>query len=105
MGYTKEELATISWAYDLTPPEWQDFTQTTLKKISQTGIPAHYIKEYIRKDGSRIAIDLFVHVIKDKAGKIQHLYAFITDLAKLDRANEKFPEWKMENNQIQDIRD
>lgn len=79
VGYTKEELATISWAHDLTPPEWQDIELITLKKMDETRTPTHYEKEYIRKDGLRILVDLFLHAMYDQDGNVEYYYAFVTD--------------------------
>ena len=62
-GYTQDELKRVDWASDLTPPEWREFEQKKLEEQQRTGRPIRYEKEYIRKDGRRIPIELLVHLV------------------------------------------
>ena len=43
-------------AYD--PPEWVQAETKALAELESTGEPVRYEKEYIRKDGSRVPIEL-----------------------------------------------
>jgi PAS domain S-box-containing protein len=43
-------------------------------------MPAIYRKEYVRKGGSRVPVELYDHVIFDKEGRPEYFYAFVTDL-------------------------
>ena len=79
-GYSREELAAVDWSQTLTPPEWQESEQAALKELDRTGVPARYQKEYIRKDGTRVPIELLVHLKRDKQGRPLYYYTFITDL-------------------------
>ena len=87
-GYTQDELKRVGWANDLTPPEWREFEQKKLEEQQRTGRPIRYEKEYIRKDGSRIPIELLVHLVTDSAGKPEYYYSFITDITERKRAEE-----------------
>jgi len=84
-GYSADELKTLDWATNLTPPEWQKTEQQTLAELHRTGQPAQYIKEYIRKDGSRVAIELLVHLVSDRDGMPEY-YAFVSDITDRKRA-------------------
>ena len=84
-GYSKDELMTID-ARILTPPEWQDIEQQKLEELEQTGQPVRYEKEYIRKDGSRVPIELLAHIVRDEHRKPKYYYAFITDITERRRA-------------------
>ena len=79
-GYNRDELQSMDWSKTLTPPEWRDIENKSLKKLIRTGQPVYYEKEYIRKNGTRVPIELLVHLIKDENGKPLHFYSFITDL-------------------------
>ncbi|NTV45274.1 MAG: PAS domain S-box protein [Chlorobiales bacterium] len=79
-GYTREEFSKIDWVRDLTPPEWIPLEIEKLEILNTTGEPVRYQKEYIRKDGSRVPVELLVHLIKDNDGNPKYYYAFVTDI-------------------------
>ncbi len=80
VGYTREEMRHVNWVEDLTPPEYREMESRRLSELALTGEPVRYEKEYLRKDGSRIPIELLAHVKTDDAGKPLYYYAFITEL-------------------------
>ena len=84
-GYHADELRTLNWATGLTAPEWRNTEQRKLAELHRTGQPVQYTKEYIRKDGSRVAIELLVHLVSDREG-IQGYYAFVNDITDRKRA-------------------
>ena len=57
IGYTRADLAAgpIDW-FALTPPEYAERDQQILKELAAKGVCPPFEKEYIRKDGSRVAI-------------------------------------------------
>jgi PAS domain S-box-containing protein len=87
-GYTYDELMSINWANTLTPPEWQVFEIEKLEELHRTGKPVRYEKEYTRKDGTRVPIELLVHIVTDSEGNPQYYYSFITDITARKQAEE-----------------
>jgi PAS domain S-box-containing protein len=87
-GYSADELRTMDWAKVLTPPEWREPEQKSLDELNRTGLPVRYEKEYARKDGSRVPIELLVHLVKDGSGNPLHYYSFITDITERKRWDE-----------------
>ncbi len=85
-GYSREELERSDWAKVLTPPEWQEVEQRELEILRRTSKPVRYEKEYIRKDGTRVPIELIVHFRKGEGENPPIYYAFITDLTKRKQA-------------------
>jgi two-component system CheB/CheR fusion protein len=87
-GYSREELEQrrLTWATDLTPPEWREREMEILSKASRTGEPVHYEKEYIRKDGSRVPVELFVQPVLDSQGHVVHYRSFLSDISERKRA-------------------
>ncbi|MGZ5010126.1 MAG: PAS domain S-box protein [Methylobacter sp.] len=79
-GYTGDELRSIDWITTLTPPEWRDIEQHHLEELQRTGQPVRYEKEYLKKDGSRVLIELLVHLATDAEGNPEYYYSFITDI-------------------------
>jgi two-component system, chemotaxis family, CheB/CheR fusion protein len=87
-GYSRDELKAMDWVRTLTPPEWQKTEQAKLEEIHRTGQPARYEKEYVRKDGTRVPIELLVHLVTDGLGKPLHYYSFLTDLTERKKAEQ-----------------
>jgi PAS domain S-box-containing protein len=85
-GYSKEELQSIDWANTLTPPEFREIEQQKLDELRRTGSPVRYEKEYVRKDGTRVPIELLVHLATDSEGAPQYYYSFLTDITERKRA-------------------
>ena len=80
-GYSSEELRTLSWRDDLTPPEWHEREARVLQKLHETGEPVVYEKEYIRKNGTRVPIEVNAHLVRDTDGKPLYYYSFVTDIS------------------------
>ena len=91
-GYTKDELKSIDWARVLTPAEWWDIEQEKIDYLNHTGQPIRYEKEYIRKDGTRVPIELLVHLMTDSEGKPEYYYSFITDITERKQAEKALRE-------------
>jgi PAS domain S-box-containing protein len=91
-GYSVEELSQISWAEVLTPPEYAEFEAQQLAVLEETGAPVRYEKEYIRKDGTRVPIELLVHAAKDEMGRVSYYYSFVTDLTQRKAAEAAIEE-------------
>jgi PAS domain S-box-containing protein len=87
-GYTGDELRSIDWENTLTPPEWREGEHEKLEELLRTGRPVRYEKEYIRKDGSRVPIELLVHLAFDAEGKPLYYYAFVTDVTERKQDEE-----------------
>ncbi len=97
-GYTLSELQSINWNEVLTPPEWLDLEMQALKKLHETKNTVVYEKEYIRKDGSRVPIELTVHPNLNNEGEIENYYAFVIDISdrKKRESELKKIEWLLE---------
>ena len=63
--------------------------QKKLKEIQQTGKPLKYEKEYIRKDGSRVPVELQVHIMKNDDGTPHLYYTLLTDITERKRTEKE----------------
>jgi PAS domain S-box-containing protein len=86
-GYTGNELKAIDKAEILTPPEWREIDREKLKELRRTGRPVTYEKEYIRKDNSRVPVQMFAHFVTNPDG-MEYYYAFITDITERKQAEK-----------------
>ena len=89
-GYSEEELKSIDWGRVLTPPEWEEIETQKLEQLHRTKKSVQYEKEYIRKDGSRVPIELVVHAGYDEQGEVDHYRAFISDITDRKRREKAY---------------
>jgi PAS domain S-box-containing protein len=91
-GYSAAELGSIDWSATLTPSEWRDLERQKLDELLRTGQPVRYEKQYIRKDGSRVPVELFVHLVRAADGKPDYYYSFIADITERRQAESALRE-------------
>ncbi len=97
-GYSREELKSTDWSKILTPPEFQSMENEKLEELQRTGQPVRYEKEYIRKDRTRIPIELLVNIVKNEDGTPEYYYSFITDISER-KISEKLKQELLEKEQ------
>jgi PAS domain S-box-containing protein len=91
-GYTSEELHRIGWASRLTPERYRQFEWDKLSEQREHGRPIRYEKEYIRKDGTLVPIELLVHMVPGPDGAPQYYYSFVTDITERRAAEQELRE-------------
>jgi len=91
LGYSAEELALLDWN-TLTSPELRKTELEMIDELRRTGTPTRYEKEYLRKDGSRVPVELLMHVVRDKQGMPTYYYAFVTDITERRRTAARLQE-------------
>jgi PAS domain S-box-containing protein len=59
LGYTREEFERDGLvSRDLTPPEWVEATARAMAQLRTVGRIENLVKEYFRKDGSRVSVQM-----------------------------------------------
>ena len=87
-GYNSEELHNTSWITGLTPPEWLEPERAALAELDRTGKPVRFEKEYIRKDGRRVPVEVLAHALRDQAGRVELYCSFVTDITERKQMHE-----------------
>lgn len=87
VGYTREEIAAIDWERDLTPAHWLPREREALATLHATGRPVRYEKEYIRKDGRLVPIEIYVDIVRGMDGVAEAYFGFVTDITERRRAD------------------
>jgi len=80
LGYNQDELKELRWDVDLTPPEWVNDQKKVMNNSAITDHPKMFVKEYIRKDGTRVAVEQLINAIKDRRGEVQYFYIFVREI-------------------------
>jgi PAS domain S-box-containing protein len=93
-GYSEVELNSIDWSLELTPKKWRESEQKHLDELLKNKKAVQYEKEYIRKDGSIVPIELVVHPRFDGKGKLDYYFAFLTDITERKKAERALTESK-----------
>jgi PAS domain S-box-containing protein len=93
-GYTRDELEErrLTWATDLTPIEWRAMEAEILARAVRDRESVRYQKEYVRKDGTRVPIELFVQPVFGDDGALAHYRAFVVDITERKRAEAEILE-------------
>jgi PAS domain S-box-containing protein len=86
IGYSREDLVLgrLRWT-DLTPSEWRDSDGRALAELRVTGTAQPREKEYIRKDGSRVAVLIGSTTFDDREDEG---VSFVLDLTGRKKAEE-----------------
>jgi PAS domain S-box-containing protein len=90
-GYSREELLSKTHG-DLTPPEFRIAQAKEAARVLQTGEPAEYEKEYVRKDGSRVPVAVTLFLVKGDDGKPDGVAAIVRDITERRRAEQALRE-------------
>ncbi|MFW9803259.1 MAG: PAS domain S-box protein [Candidatus Thorarchaeota archaeon] len=91
-GYSAEELKEKTF-WDLTPPEWHEMEKRIYQDQTMVlGYSDIYEKELLRKDGTRIPIELRVTLIRDERGNPIGTWAIVRDISLRKRAEEALRE-------------
>ena len=84
-GYSEEELKTIKWNHELTPEKWRLTEKKCLDELQHSKKSVQYEKEYRKKDGSIVPIEIVVNPHLDSKGNIDHYFSFITDITERNK--------------------
>ncbi len=80
-GYSSEEMHDVYWNRTLTPEKWLESEAEKLKQLSFTNNSVSYEKEYIRKNGTVVPVELVVTAKFDSEQKLIHYVGFVTDIS------------------------
>jgi PAS domain S-box-containing protein len=86
VGYTADEVRSLTYT-DITPENWHEQDVKVMQEQLLTrGYSDIYEKEFRRKDGMRIPIELRISLIRDEAGRPVAMWGIIRDITERKRA-------------------
>ncbi len=91
VGYSLEELGQKADFYEITPLQWREWEREEIweKRLLKEGYSGIYEKEYIRKDGSLVPVELQSYAISDEEGEIRYLWGIARDITERKRAGKE----------------
>lgn len=88
VGYTAKELLELSYT-DLTPEKWHPLeTRIFGEQIIPYGCSEIYQKEYRRKDGSIVPVELRIILTRDSDGNPEGMWAIVRDITERIRLEQ-----------------
>ena len=91
-GYSDAEIRTLTYK-DITPQRWHAAEAKVIEEqVLARGFSDIYEKEYRRKDGSVIPVELRTILIRDDAGRASGMWAIVRDITERKRAQEALRE-------------
>lgn len=85
LGYSLEELKKITYI-KITPEKWHNFESDIIKnQVLAKGYSDPYDKEYVRKDGKIIPVNLRVWLEKDEEGQSTALWGIVRDISDIKK--------------------
>lgn len=80
LGYSAEELQRLTYI-DLTPEKWHEFeARIVAEQVIPQGYSQVYEKEYMRKDGTIIPVELKVFLLRDANNQPEAMWAIVRDI-------------------------
>lgn len=103
LGYSPEEIHALTYV-DITPERWRALEATVVQEqVLKRGYSDIYEKEYCRKDGSLVPIELRTYLVPDESGQPAAMWAIVRDISKRKRAQQALQD---ANRQLEDrVRD
>ena len=85
-GYSADEITGLSFL-DLTPPRWHAMEREIVAhQVMTRGYSDLFEKEYRRKDGQLVAVELRSFLLRDAAGAPRGVWALVRDVSERKRA-------------------
>jgi two-component system sensor kinase FixL len=94
VGYSRDELARLTYI-DLTPERWRNIEALIVEhEIIPRGYSDIYEKEYRRKDGSAVPVELRTILARDDAGNPASMWALVRDMSEKRAAEARMQSLK-----------
>ena len=86
LGYTKDEIRELTYE-DITPPQWHALEKHILdSQVLVRGYSDVYEKEYVRKGGQIIPVELRTYLDRDRDSQPVGMWAFVRDISERKKA-------------------
>ncbi len=92
LGYATEELQKLTYQ-DLTPKKWHEIeAEIIAQQVIPRGYSDIYEKEYIRKDGTVLPVELRTVLMRDGVGIPSGMWAIVRDISERKRSEKALQE-------------
>ena len=88
LGYRESELRQMNWK-DILASDYIGKGRTIIRTLETNGIPHREEMACIRKDGTTVPVEIFLHRVVDPDRNIRHFSVFITDITERREAEDR----------------
>ena len=101
IGYSRNEFIhhEVNWR-EITPADWIESDENSIRELRSKGFCTPYNKEYLRRDGTRVAV-LITNTLLP--GPEEHIAGFILDITERLKSEEVVRESELRLNKTQEI--
>jgi PAS domain S-box-containing protein len=94
LGFSLEEIRQLPDFASITPERWRAWEQDEIRDrlLHKQGFTGLYQKEYIRKDGSIIPVEMQSFAARDEAGRLRYYWGIIRDITARVKAERELRE-------------
>jgi two-component system sensor kinase FixL len=86
LGYTNEEISRLTYR-DITPARWHaEERRMVREQVYTRGYSDVFEKEYVRKDGTLVPVEIRIHLTRDNEGAPIGTWAVVRDIAERKKA-------------------
>lgn len=83
LGYEKEEIMGKDWLKHLAPERRASDGYEVFKRLQKGELPSHYIRPFLRKDGTQRILSWDMTILKDRKGHIARLLCVAQDITQI----------------------
>jgi PAS domain S-box-containing protein len=88
VGYSLDELRKMKWQ-DITPKHYLELEEGIVREqMLERGFSAYVEKEYIRKDGSKVPVEVAASIVRGMGGKPDMIWCIIRDMTERKQMQE-----------------
>lgn len=87
VGYSLDELRKMRYQ-DITPKEYRELEERIAKEQMQRGFRGYVEKEYVRKDGTRIRVEVAASIVRGTGTRPDMIWCIIRDITERKKMRE-----------------